>query len=88
VLSTLPDCDSSNTQQLVGQIINDMPLMKSFGAQFVSIKDIAEQGYNDDAGIRACTSTLVTTVGENSLQYSIKWSEKNKGEFYVEARIQ
>lgn len=87
-LSSLPECDSANTRSLIGQIVNDMPLMKSFGARFVAIKDIAEQGYNDEAGIRACAATLVTSAGENGLQYSIKWNDKSKSQYYVEARVQ
>lgn len=86
--TSLPDCDSSDTNTLVGQIINDMPLAKASGAQFVSLKNIEEQGFNQDVQLRSCTATLVTSVGEDNLQYSVKWSNKEAGEFYVEARIQ
>lgn len=87
-LSALPGCDSADAKSLVGQIINDMPLVKALGVQFVSVKNVAEQGFNQESQIRSCTGTLVTTAGEDSLQYSIKWGNKDKGEFYVEARIQ
>jgi len=88
VLSALPSCDSADTKSLVGQIINGLPLVKASGAQFVSVKSVTEQGYNQEAQIRSCTGTLVTTAGEDNLQYSIKWGNKDKGEFYVEVQIQ
>ncbi|MBL3527062.1 MAG: hypothetical protein JMN29_05125 [gamma proteobacterium endosymbiont of Lamellibrachia anaximandri] len=87
-LSALPGCDSTETKSLVGQIINGLPLVKASGAQFVSVKNATEQGYNQEAEIRSCSGTLVTTAGEDNLQYSIKWQNKDKGEFYVEAQIQ
>jgi len=87
-LSALPACDDSNTKTLVGQIINDMPIVKAAGAQFVSLKDIVEQGYNEQNEIRVCGATLVTTAGEDALQYHVKWGNKDKDEFYVEAQIQ
>jgi len=86
-LSGLPGCDSTDTKSLLGQIINSMPLVKASGAQFVSVKNVAEQGFNKQAQIRSCSGTLVTTAGENNLQYSVKWGNKKKGEFYVEAQI-
>ncbi len=86
-LSGLPGCDSTETKSLLGQIINSMPLIKASGAQFVSVKNVTEQGFNKQAQIRSCSGTLVTTSGENNLQYSVKWRNKKKGEFYVEAQI-
>ncbi len=87
-LSSLPACDSESAKSLVGQIINGMPLVKATGAQFVTVKNVLEQGFNQEAQIRSCSGTLVTTAGEDNLQYSVKWGNKDKGEFYVEARIQ
>ena len=65
-----------------------MPLVKAAGAQFVSVKNVVEQGFNQETEIRSCSGTLVTTAGENNLQYSIKWRNKDKGEFSVEVRVQ
>lgn len=87
VLSGLPGCDSTDTKTLLGQIINSMPLVKASGAQFVSVKNVTEQGFNKQAQIRSCSGTLVTTAGEDNLQYSVKWENKKKGEFYVKAQI-
>ena len=42
--SALPGCESSETKSLVGQIINDMPLVKGLGAEFVEVKNVVEQG--------------------------------------------
>lgn len=83
----LPSCDRSETTKLVGQIINDLPLVKAANVQFVSLKNIAEQGHNKEADIRACSATLITTAGEDNLQYSVKWQNKKDGTFYVEAQI-
>lgn len=84
---SLPSCDQAETTSLVAKIINDMPLVKRANASFVSLKDIKEQGHNKEAEIRACNATLVTTAGENNLQYSIKWQDKKGRNFYVEAQI-
>ena len=88
ILTTLPRCDDSDTVSLVGEIVNAMPLVQAAGAQFISVKEISEQGFNQDLQIRSCSSTLVTTAGEDSLQYSIKWANEQKKEFVVEAQIQ
>jgi hypothetical protein len=84
---SLPSCGSTDTQGLVGKIVNDMPAAKIAGARFVSVKDITEQGYNKSEDIRSCHATLVTTAGEDELQYSIKWQDKAKKLFYVTAQI-
>ena len=83
----LPTCDSSDAKNLVGQIIDDMPLVKMSGAQFISLKDVSEQGFNEKSEVRSCTGTLVTSAGEDSVQYSVKWQNKKKSTFYVDARI-
>lgn len=84
---SLPSCSSTDSKTLVGQIINDSPIAKMSGAKFVSLKNISEQGYNKDAGVRSCTATLVTTAGEDNIQYSVNWQNKAKGTFEVQARI-
>lgn len=86
-LSSLPTCGSSNAAALVGQIVEDMPVVKAAGVKYVTLKEVEEQGFNENAQIRSCAATLVTTAGEDSVQYSIKWNDKAKGEFYVEAQI-
>jgi|TARA_B110000908_G_C10074340_1_gene366562 hypothetical protein len=87
-LSSLPGCDGTHTKSLVGQIVNDMPFLIAAGTKFVSVENVAEEGFNQDAQIRSCSGTLVTTAGEYSLQYFIKWGNKDKDEFYIEAQIQ
>lgn len=87
VLSPIPRCDDSNTIATVGEVINEMPIAKESGAQFVSLKNIVEQGYNKQSEIRACSATLLSTFGEEPLRYNIKWQDKEKHEFYVEVRF-
>lgn len=84
---SLPSCDQAETTTLVGQIINDLPLVKEANVQYVSLKDVTEQGYNKENDIRACSAILVTTAGEDDLQYSIKWQSKKDRTFWVEAEI-
>ncbi len=84
----LPTCDHDTTIKLTSQIINDLPLAKAAGATFVSLKNIKEQGFNKNSEIRACEATLVTTKGEDQLQYSIKWQDKSSGNIWIEAEIQ
>jgi len=84
---TLPGCDQAETKTLLGKIINDLPVAKAVNAQFVSVKDVSDQGYNKAAGLRSCEGTLVTTRGEDGLQYSVRWQDKDRGTFIVEARL-
>lgn len=86
-LSSLPTCSASDTATLVRQIIEDMPVAKAAGVKYVALKDVEEQGFNENAQIRSCAAKLVTTAGEDSIQYFVKWSDKAKREFYVEAQI-
>ena len=83
----LPSCKSSDSTNLVEKIINDLPLAKATGAKFVSLKEIEELGFNKKSEIRSCSAILVTTRGEDDLQYSIIWSNKDKGEYYITAEI-
>ena len=84
--ASLPECDSTDTRGLVGKIINDVPSAKEAGIQFVSLKGVTEQGYNEVSQIRSCAATLVTTAGEDDVQYHVKWVNKDANQFYVEAR--
>lgn len=84
---SLPSCQANEALKTVEQIINTMPAAKAANATFVSLKEIKEQGFNKDSEIRACGAILVTTVGEDKLQYSIKWQDKAAKTFFVEARI-
>jgi hypothetical protein len=84
---TLPGCDDTETKSLLGKIINDLPAAKAVGAQFVAVKSVSEHGFNREKELRSCEGTLVTTRGEDSLQYSVKWQDKSRGLFFVEAQI-
>lgn len=83
----LPKCNDDVTHTLVGQIVNDLKVAKEHGTRFVSLNSVREQGFNKAEQLRACTATLVTTAGENTLQYSIKWQNREKKEFYVELQV-
>lgn len=85
--TSLPACDQKETTALVGQIVNDIPLVKIANASFVSLRNVSEQGHNKDSGVRACSATLVTTAGEDNFQYSVKWRNKKDGDFEVEGQI-
>lgn len=85
--TALPACSSSDANGLVAQIIEGMPAAKLSGVKFISLKDVEEQGFNESAQLRSCSAILVTTAGEDDLQFSIKWSDREKSEFYVEAKI-
>lgn len=84
----LPDCGDTETKDLVGQIVND--LLDDAGLpreRFVRLGDIEELGYNADDELRSCFATLVTTDGEAEVQYSVRWVDKDEGEFWVEASV-
>ncbi|WP_373054441.1 hypothetical protein [Thioalkalivibrio sp.] len=86
-LATLPACGSAEATATVGNIISDMPGVKEAGIQFVSVNNAREQGYNPETEIRSCSGTLITTAGEDGVQYFVKWQDKAKGLFYVEAQL-
>ncbi|WP_181297007.1 hypothetical protein [Pseudomonas sp. Q2-TVG4-2] len=85
--TALPSCTSSDAEQLVATIIGDMPSVKLAGIKFVSLKEVEEQGFNEQSQLRSCSATLVTTAGEDDLQFYIKWNNQEESEFYVEAQI-
>lgn len=84
---SLPACDQKETTALIGQLVNNLPMVKIANAKFVSIKNISEQGHNKDSEIRSCSATLVTTSGEDNFQYAVQWRNKKEGTFEVEGRI-
>lgn len=84
----LPTCGASEATDLVGQIVNE--LLDEAGApdeRFVRLRDVEELGFNARDELRSCYATLVTTDGEAEVQYSIRWTDKSKGEFWVEASV-
>lgn len=83
---SLPTCDKSETQAAIQNIINNQ-FLKNKSITFVSLKKFLEQGYNKEHDLRACEADLVTNIGETKIQYSIKWSNKEKLEFYVEVQV-
>ena len=84
---TLPGCSSADTTGLVGQIVNGMPVVQLSGAKFVAVKETRELGYNNAAEIRSCSGTLITTAGEDQIQYSVEWIDKSQGKWAVNAQI-
>ena len=84
----IPACDNKSTISLVEQIVNDLPIAKKSGAKFVSLNTIAELGFNKEAEIRSCSATLVSTKGEDTIQYSVQWQDKSKKAVWVEAQIE
>lgn len=85
--ASLPECDSNDATSLVAQIVEDMPVVRMNNVRFVELKDKEQLGYNKDAELRSCYATLVTSAGEDSIQYTIEWDDKDTGEFWVEAEI-
>lgn len=87
-LGGLPKCGSSDATGLVGEIVNELLVEEGFADErFVRLRDIEELGYNAEDQLRSCYATLVTTDGEAEVQYSVRWTDKSKGEFWVEASI-
>ena len=51
-LSSFPGCDGTHTKSLVGQIVNDIPFLIAARTKFVSVENVAEEGFHQDAQIR------------------------------------
>lgn len=87
-LGGLPECGDSETRDLVGEIVNE--LLDEAGAmdeRFVELDDVEELGYSAKDELRSCFATLVTTDGEGEVQYSVRWTDESKDEFWVEASV-
>jgi len=85
--SGLPSCGSEESSNLVEEIVNGLPIVQRAGAKFVDLKAIDELGFNDKSEIRSCSATLITTAGENKLQYSVEWKNKDESKYYINVRI-
>lgn len=85
--SSLPECDSDDTLSLVGQIVEEMPVVRLNNIRFVELKDEKQLGFNEDKELRSCSATLVTSAGEDSIYYTVEWDDKDANEFWVEAEI-
>lgn len=81
---SLPACDQKETTSLIAQIVNNEAYFKVTNVKFVSLKNISEQGRDKDSEIRSCKATLVTTFGENAVQYAVQWRDKQQGTFEVQ----
>lgn len=87
LVQDLPMCQQGETLKTVGEIVNELPVAKAEKVTFVALKEIREQGFNKEAEVRACAAILVTTVGEDKVQYSIKWQDKASKQYYVDLRV-
>lgn len=85
--SSLPSCGQDETTTLVGQIFNSSKIANLVGAKFVSLKDVKEQGHNSNDDIRSCSATLVSTSGEDAIQYSVEWNDKKAHTFLVKLQL-
>ena len=85
--ATLPSCDQQQTVSLVGKTVDKMPLVRLANVHFVSLKNITENGHNKDSETRVCSATLVSTAGEDNIQYVISWFDKKARDFNVEVQI-
>ena len=88
VSSALPDCDNPKLKSAIEQITMSSPLAKLSAAAFITVKNEIELGYNQSAQIRSCRGTVVTTAGEDVIQYDIGWGNKEETQFEVEGIIQ
>lgn len=79
--SSLPDCKSGDTVELVEEIVNGKTYLLG---RFIALDDIQEKAFNKEKEIRLCYANLLTTKGSEEISYSIRWSNKEKGEFWVE----
>lgn len=84
----MPACDAKSTISLIEKIVNDLPIAKKSGAKFVSLKEVTELGFNKNSEIRSCNATLISTKGEDTIQYSVQWQDKSKNTVWVEAQIE
>lgn len=78
-LNGLPDCDSSDTEDVIAEIITE-----NTPFEYVGMEDITERSYNPERGIRLCKANLITDRGEESISYKVTWEDKKQENFYVE----
>lgn len=82
----LPSCDKTETLSTIEKIVNGLPDAVAKNIKYVSLGNIAEQGYNEQQELRTCTGRLVTTDGEINVHYTLRWQDKQAGQFYAEIK--
>ena len=84
---SIPKCDSKEVKKLIsrGLTIGAKILKEDF--IFIDLKNIKEVGFNPDKGIRSCESLLITTEGNEDLNFFIKWKNKKEGTFEVKPTL-
>ena len=88
----LPSCDQAEVTQTAKQGITDNISRKlaslKVKPEIKALTNIVEQGYDESAGVRVCRGKLLSSVGTNSLIYTVKWQDKAKGLFFVETQVE
>jgi hypothetical protein len=81
---SLPDCDSKEVVALTEKVIRDAPLIKLSGLQVKGISIPAERSYDASRESRLCRAMLSHALGEEGIQYTVEWHDKNKGLIWVQ----
>lgn len=78
-LNGLPSCDSSETEDVIAEIITDNTRF-----EYVGMEGITERSHNPERGIRLCKANLITDRGEENITFKVTWQDEKQESFYVE----
>jgi hypothetical protein len=84
IKGNLPACDSPEVVSLAEKVIKNSPVIKLLGLQIKSISIPAERSYDPDTEKRICRAILSSSVGDEAIQYSVEWHNKDKNMIWVE----
>lgn len=81
---SLPKCNDKEVVALAEKVIREAPLIKLSGLEVKGIYLPAERSYNSSTETRLCRAMLAHALGEEGIQYTVEWHDKNKGLIWVQ----
>jgi len=89
VVSELPSCESTTVKQAFRKMLEDGPTSKVENVRVYDLKNIRQCGWKEaqDNAVteRLCMGTMYTNSGELPAAWYLKWVDREKGEWWIEA---
>jgi hypothetical protein len=80
----LPTCDNPEVVSLAERAVKNSPAFQLLGIKLKAISIPAERSYDPNQEKRVCRAMFSHSVGEEVIQYSVEWHDKNKNIIWVE----
>lgn len=80
----LPKCTDEITLATLKFAVADSPYSKILNLKLLAAKDPVELSLPPEGQVRTCRVTAFTNVGEEPLDFTVKWIERSAGKYYVQ----